>query len=146
MSAYSTNQTQFKDAKCLIAALIEMGFNENEIEFHEIASQLIDFQGRPTHYTDVNGDKAEIVIRRTAINRVITGGASNDLGFKRNADGSFDALISAYDSSRINAQWLGKLTGTYARIAIVEKAKKQGLRFIGTTKQNGKTQLQFIKA
>lgn len=146
MSAYSTNQTQFKNSEFLICALIEMGFTREQIEVNETPKQLFDFQGRKTHYTDVNGDKAEIVIRRSAVNRVLSSGASNDLGFKRQADGTFGALISEYDSSFANKQWLGKLTAAYARTAIIDKAKKQGLRFAGTVKQNGKTQLQFVKA
>jgi hypothetical protein len=35
---------------------------------------------------------------------------SNDLGFKRRADGVFDAIISDYDRCRFSSDWLGRLT------------------------------------
>ena len=147
MSKYSTNPIPaFKDAKLLIAALTEMGFKASEVQYFQTATQLFDFQGHATHYTDKNGDKGNIVLRASAVNRILSGGSSNDIGFKQNSDGSFSALISQYDSNFANAQWLGKLTGAYAREAIKAKALKQGFRFVGSTNQNGKTKLQFVQA
>ncbi len=146
MSEYSTNKTIFKDASLLIAALIEMGFDASEIEHSDSAKQLFDYHGHATKYTDVNGDKAEIIIRRNHVNARLSSGASNDIGFKRQPDGTYAGVISAYDSNFANSAWLGKLTAAYSRKAIVQRATKQGLRFVGTSQQNGKTQLQFVKA
>ena len=135
MSAYSTNKTLFKDKACLLAALAEMGFDSSKVEVHEKATNLHGYQG------DVRADVAEIIIRRKYV-----GGASNDMGFKKNADGTYGAIISEYDSRRYNAAWLGKLSAAYARNGIIEKAKRLGLRPAGTIKKDGKTQLAFVRA
>lgn len=146
MSKYSTNPVpQFKDESLLVAALREMGFDANEIEQHTLPQQLIDFQGRPTRYTDKNGDKAHIILRRTAINRHLSGGASNDVGFRRNGDGSYSAIVSEYDSSYVNSRWMGQLTGAYTRQSVIQKAAKQGFRFVGARQENGKTKLKFAR-
>lgn len=143
MSAYSTNKTIFKEQELLLCALAEMGFDASKVEVNTEAKQLYDYHGNATHYTDKNGDKAEIIIRRQFI-----GGSSNDIGFKRSADGTYSAIISAFDrgSMGYNNQWLGKLSAAYARNGIVVKAAKQGLRFGGTVKKDGKTQLIFTRA
>lgn len=142
MSKYSTNPTpMFKDAKLLVAALIEMGFLASEIENHAIAVNLFGYQG------DKRKELANIILRRSAVNRVLSGGASNDIGFKQNGDGTFGAIISQFDSNYANSAWLGKLTGAYAREAIKAKALKQGFRYVGSTPTaNGKTKLQFVQA
>jgi len=146
MSKYSTNPVPtFKDAALLIAALQEMGFEANEIEHHAIAQQLFDYHGQPTKYTDRNGDKANVILRRTAVNRHLSGGASNDIGFKQHGDGSFSALISQYDSAYANNQWIGKLTAAYTRQSVIQKAAKQGFKFVGSRQENGKTKLQFSR-
>jgi len=141
MSAYSTNTTQFKDCKLLLAALAELGFTSDMVEVHETGKQLFDYHGRATHYTDEAGDKAHVIIRRQFV-----GGAANDIGFRKGSDGHYEALLSAYDRScGYNEAWLGKLSAAYARTAIMQKAQKQGLRFAGTVKlPNGKTQMRFL--
>lgn len=140
MSAYSTNSTpHFKDAELLIQSLCEMGFKREEIELHENATNLIGYRG------DVRSDKANVIIRRQFVDARLSGGASNDIGFRRNENGTYDAIISRFDSNYANAEWLGKLSGNYAKNAIIQKATKQGLRFLGTTKKNGKTELQFAR-
>jgi hypothetical protein len=140
MSAYSTNKTQFKDVALLRLALAEMGFTGEMVEVNDTGKQLFDFQGTATHYTEASGDKAHVIIRRRFIGRL-----ANDIGFRRGADGHFEALLSAYDKScGYNEAWLGKLSAAYARNGIIQKAQKQGLRFAGTVKKDGKTQLQFV--
>lgn len=140
MSAYSTNKTIFKDASLLVAALIEMGFEASEIEVNTKPVNLYGYHG------DMRNDRAEIIIRRQFVNARLSGGSSNDIGFARQSDGTYAGVISQFDSNYANSTWLGKLSAAYARKAIVQKAQTQGLRFVGTVKTNGKTQLQFVKA
>jgi hypothetical protein len=140
VSSYSTNKTIFKDAKILVAALIEMGFSQDEIECHSSPVHLYGYHG------DMREDTAEIVLRRKFVNARLSSGASNDIGFKRQSDGTYAGIISQYDSNFANSQWVGKLSAAYARKAIIQKASKNGLRFVGTVNQNGKTQLSFVKA
>jgi hypothetical protein len=134
MSAYSTNETQFKNKELLLQALAEMGFDASTVEVNETAQHLYGYHG------DKRADTAEIIIRRKHI-----GSASNDIGFKLQSNGTYGAVISDYDSNRFNSAWRGKLTAAYARAGIIQTAKRQGLRFAGTIQKNGKTQLSFIR-
>jgi|SRR6185437_466865 len=142
MSAYSTNQTQFRELPLLLKALEEMGFDASKVEVHETAQPLIDFQGHRTHYVDATGDKAEIIIRRKYV-----GGMANDIGFRKTASGTYEAIISAYDSSRYSQAWLGKLSAAYARHGLIVKMASKGFKYAGNgVKQGTKTQMQFVKA
>lgn len=142
MSAYSTNQTEFRDKDLLLCALAEMGFDASKLRVYDTPHALIDFQGHQTHYIDATGDKAEIIIPRKYV-----GGAANDIGFRKTANGTYEAIISAYDSHRYNAQWLGKLTASYARHGVINKMAKMGYKYAGNgVKQGTKTQMQFVKA
>ncbi len=142
MSAYSTNQTEFRDCALLLKALEEMGFDASKVNVYDTAKPLIDFQGHQTHYIDVNGDRAEIIIPRKHV-----GGMANDIGFRKTANGTYEAIISAYDSRRYSAAWLGKLSAAYARNGLIQKMQKQGFKYAGNgVKKDGKTQMQFVKA
>lgn len=132
MSKYSENQTQFKDAELLVQALAEMGYTT--VEVNKEAQNLVGYHG------DTRADKAEIIVRRAYI-----GKASNDIGFRRNVNGTYGAIISDFDSHRHNAQWLSKLKVKYAEKGIMRTAARQGLRFTGSKVVNGKSQFQFVK-
>lgn len=68
--------------------------------------------------------KAEIIIRRKSI-----GSASNDIGFKQQEDGTFSAIISDFDSSTYDKDWLNQLCQTYAQETVREVANEQGFSF-----------------
>jgi Protein of unknown function (DUF1257) len=140
VSSYSTNETKFKDPTLLMAALQEMGFPIEEIEYHTKAVNLYGYHG------DMREDTAEIVLRSKYVNARLSTGASNDIGLKLQADGTYAGIISGYDSNFANTAWLGRLSAAYARKSVIQNAAKQGLRFAGTVKQNGKTQLHFVQA
>ena len=146
MSKFAEYQTQFSDPDVLCQALGEMGFTANMIERNQTAQQLFDYHNRPTKYLDSNGDKAEIVIRRAYVNSVLSGGASNDIGFKRDSKGHYSAIISQFDSNYANAAWMKKLSTAYCEKGILKKAKQQGYSYAGKQMVNGKIQLQFIAA
>lgn len=141
MSEYHEQKTQYKDAECLIGALNQQGYAE--VEVNEVAKQLYDFQGRPTHYLDKNGDKAHVIVRRHVV-----GGAANDLGFKKNADGTYSAIVSEFDAHRHNAEWMGDLTMHYTERADMKLAKRTGLQLLSREVKtvNGKktVQLRFL--
>ena len=147
MSKYSENRTQFKDVDCLVQALIDMGFTKDEIEVQETGNFLYDYHNSKTKYLDgKNYDTANVIIRQKYINARVSGGASNDLGFRKNADGTYGAIISEYDSSYISPTWMGKLTANYAERGIMKQAKRVGLRYVNTVVKNGKRQVVFMKA
>lgn len=140
MSEYRKSTTNCKDKDCLIDALVEMGYKKEHIEVHETPQQLYDFQGRPTHYIDKGGDKANIIVRRQFV-----GGAANDLGFKFNQEsGTYDAIISDYDSSRHNQKWLTGLKVNYAEKNLIKTAAKQGFKYLGKKVVAGKIQIKWL--
>jgi hypothetical protein len=140
MSEYRKSTTNCKDREVLIGALIEMGYKREHIEIHEQAQQLIDFQGHPTRYIDPTGDKANVIVRRRHV-----GGAANDLGFKLNPEtGTYDAIISRYDSGKHNAKWLAGLKTNYAEKGLAKTLKKQGFKYLGKEIVNGKIQIKYM--
>ena len=139
MSEYRKSETNFTDLDCLVESLVAMGYKKEHIEVHEVAQQLIDFQGRPTHYLDKNGDRAHVIVRRKHV-----GGAANDLGFHRGVDGKYSAIISAYDSGKHNAKWLAGLKTNYAEKGLAKILKKQGFKYLGKKVVDGKIQIQYM--
>lgn len=137
MSEYHAQKTEYKDGACLVDALKEQGYNE--VEVHEVATQLFDYHGRPTKYLDKNGDKANIIVRRH-----IVGGAANDLGFRKTADGTYEAIVSQFDSSKHNKKWFTELKKNYVEKVDMKTAAKNGFRFLGRKVVNGKVQLRFL--
>lgn len=83
-------------------ALEDLGFT-NKLRVHDTAQQLEGYQG------DKRQQTAEIIIPRAYV-----GGASNDIGFKLQKDGTYEAIISGYDKTRYNQKWLNKLSQRYA--------------------------------
>lgn len=138
MSAYHSVKCQFRDQECLIAALATMGYDK--VEIHETPKQLFDYHGNATRYTNAAGDRANIIVRRNHI-----GYLANDIGFLKNADGTFSSLISEFDSNKHNATWVDALSRDYAQRKVAKEMKKRG--FVLQTKKaaNGKTQLQYVK-
>ena len=134
MSAYTEQITQITDAEILKDCLKEKGVKE--VVHHPLAVQLEGYHG------DKRKDTAEIVIPRKAI-----GSASNDVGFKKQPDGTFKAIISQYDSGGFNAAWMVDLKKKYAEKKIMKTAKANGLTFVGKKVANdGSFKMQFVKA
>lgn len=101
MSHYTTLQTRISDIETLVEALADMGFED--VEVFDQARPLVGWLG------DRRSQGAEVIIRRCHV-----GQASNDIGFTRGADGTFEALISEYDRSSYDHAWLGRLAQRYA--------------------------------
>jgi hypothetical protein len=112
---YCKIETQFKNELALIDALCEQGWTSAQIEIHQDAQNLFGYHG------DVRKEKAHIIIRRKHI-----GSASNDLGFVRNANGEYEAIISQYDRSRFNDSWVAKLKQSYAFHTIARQQSVRG--------------------
>jgi len=142
MSHYVDVKTSITDEECLVAALCRIEnyhechhktWNKTHIEVHNKAVNLYGYHG------DVRVDKANIIIRRQFISR-----ASNDIGFRKEADGSYSAIISEFDgrSMGFSPAWLQRLTTYYG----VEKAKKEfkarGIKYTETTDDKGRVQLK----
>ena len=115
----SSISTRIKNKKALVKALERMNSSwKGKIEVHEKAVNLIGFQG------DTRDQTAEVVIRRNYIS-----GSSNDMGFKLQADGTYQAIISDYDASKHNGAWTDKLQQCYSSEVIKEVAAESGFSF-----------------
>jgi hypothetical protein len=87
MSHFVECQTEYRDQAALVAALVECGFPESQIEVHEQAVPLYGYKG------DVRPQQAHIVIRRQHV-----GSGANDVGWERQPDGTCRAWISEFDA------------------------------------------------
>jgi hypothetical protein len=117
MSHFTTLKTQITDARALEAALADLGFPE--VEVHAVAQHLYGYQG------DARPQTAEVIVRRQHLGKL-----SNDIGFKRNAAGTFDAIISEFDRPKYSAEWLGKLAQRYAYHVARAKLQEQGFTLV----------------
>jgi hypothetical protein len=113
LSHFTRIRTQLRDTEVLVSALRAVG--HSQVEVHTEPQTLYGYLG------DDRPEKAEVVIRRKHI-----GSASNDIGFARRQDGSFEAIISDYDRSRYGADWLAKLTHSYSHAATLRYAEAHG--------------------
>jgi len=140
MSAYAEYRTQIKDEEALIAALCKLTNRVGEsirrewIERHEQPVTLEDYRGQP------RPERAEIRIP----NRYV-GGAANDIGFQRQADGTFTAIISEYDRRHYDRAWLDKLAVEYGRELINRNAKKLGYRVTETRHADGSVRMVLTR-
>lgn len=113
MSHFTAIKTQIKDTNALVKALSDVGFKQ--VEVHRTAQHLYGFQG------DIRPQMAEVIIRRKYI-----GGASNDIGFQQQTDGTFEAIISEYDRRKYDQPWLNQVTQRYGYHALMATAPAQG--------------------
>lgn len=117
MSHFTVLKTQITETDGLVKALTDLNFKN--VEVHETAQHLYGYQG------DKRRQTAEVIIRRKYIGR-----ASNDIGFKRNAHDTFDAIISGYDRHKYSQQWLNRLTQRYAYHVTKSTLAEQGFTLI----------------
>jgi hypothetical protein len=113
MSHYTRVRTALRDRDTLVRALRRLGFRE--VEAHDEPQHLYGYQG------DRRPQAAEVVIRRAHIGRL-----SNDIGFARAADGTFQAVISDYDRNRYDADWMRRLTQAYGHESARSFAEEHG--------------------
>lgn len=142
MSHYTEISTAFKDGLCLVQAIKDMGFAE--VFHYPEAQALYGWHG------DARPQEAEIVVRRQHV-----GEASNDIGFARQSDGTYRAIISEYDRScggyarteiarecgGYNDKWLGRLTQQYNLHVDVKKARTLGYAVEHKTMTDGSIKL-----
>ena len=120
LSQFVSCKTAIRDLQSLIAALRKLsGWSEDQIEVHPEAVALFGYQG------DQRAETAEMIIRRQHV-----GLASNDLGFKKAADGTYQAVISEYDGRHgYDPAWLTRLTDHYNRERIIKECQLAGYSY-----------------
>lgn len=133
MSLYCNIATQFRNPEALVLALMETGvWTREQIEVHEQAKNLFGYRG------DMRSEKAEIIIRRKNV-----GGSSNDIGFSRNEDGTFTAIISEFDKTKYSQSWTDKLKQNYAYQAIRLQQEAKGRQVSRTRSPDGKQRVEI---
>lgn len=113
MSHFTRVRTVFKDAELLARVLRDSGFAE--VEHHDEPRVLYGYQG------DARPERAEVIVRRRYV-----GPVSNDIGFARQPDGSFQAIISEVDRHRYDDAWLRGLGQAYGHAAALQYAAAHG--------------------
>jgi len=131
MSKYTKQKSTYNDRDCLVAALNEMGYAD--VEIHDEAVNLIGY------HADVRPERANVIVRRRYI-----GTAANDLGFVREADGTFSAIVSNYDSHKHGAKWMTGLKKAYTEKRLIKHAAKNGLKYLGKEVKGGKVQIKWL--
>lgn len=134
MSKYEELRTVLSDERFLLEALRDLGFSP------DASAEGLSLYG---YLGDERSEKANIVIRRRQLNS-----ASNDIGFARDANGVYRALISEYDRGiGFDDAWLGRIAQTYKERQTMAVAKAKGYRFLGRqvveTQAGMKVQLRF---
>ncbi|MGW0824423.1 DUF1257 domain-containing protein [Streptomyces sp. NPDC002845] len=113
MSHFTRVRTALRDPDLLVQALATLGFTT--VEAHDTPQTLYGYQG------DARPERAEVIIRRAHIGRL-----SNDIGFRRRDDGTFEAVISEYDRSHFDQPWLTKVARAYGHAAALRYAEDNG--------------------
>ena len=130
MSHFTKLKTQIRDKQSLVAALVEMGFSKDQIELHDKPVNLEGYERRGGA-----NPQAEIVIRKG-----ILGNAYNDIGFRLQEDGTYEAMISDMEMHNTTASrnaltkefkafgqnWLDKLNQRYALQVVKKTARNNG--------------------
>jgi len=105
----------------LSTALQYMGFKSHMIETSEELMELKGYAG------DMRSQKAHVRIKGAGWRgQNYVGGASNDLGWERNEDGSLSFHVSDYDRTKHNSAWQDKLAQQYSRAVIEEQVTENG--------------------
>ncbi len=121
MSAYKEVKTKITDVSALVEALcacpnrIGRAWTAEDIEVHEEPVALYGYKG------DRRAQRAHVVIRRGKV-----GGASNDIGFTRQEDGTFAAQISQFDHGFYGQKWQDKLGQEYGFAHTRARAEEAG--------------------
>ena len=133
MSAYSEFPVhEFKDKELLTAALKAMGYVPT------CDAQLSDF------WNEYRGKAptVDLLIPKSQLARTY-----DDIGFKRNADGSYSAVIGDMDRRKgFDNNWLAQLKANYTEAGVIRQAKKIGLIPISRKLVNGKVTLIYQRA
>ena len=145
MSAYVKHEVCYKRKhQDLLVKALEDLYGEGNVEVHEEPQALWGYQG------DVRAQKAHIIVRgegatkRGRGGKNVVGGASNDIGFEWNEDGSCTAHISEYDQNHTFPKHKrDKVASGYAEKVVTRAAKKGKWKTIERSETAGKVTLKL---
>lgn len=129
MSHYITVKTQFKDAECVVSALLALGLQPAQVERHDVPQALNDFRGNVTQ------NKAHVIVRRSHM-----GQSTADLGIVCGDDSQMFSDPYSNNFMREHGGEDGlrkKITREYAAAGMIKTAKRQGKNAIRVEAPNG---------
>ena len=126
MSHYTRLKTHMVSAEHLVRALRDMGFKD--VEIHETPQQLMGYEG------SYREDRAQVIVRKKYL-----GPASNDMGFRKDEEGRFVAVISDYDRGAYGSSWLKSLYQRYAYHVAHDKLGQQNFDVVSEETQDDGT-------
>ena len=134
MSKYEETVTVLAHEGYLVEALKGLGYRP---EVCGEGTALYGYQG------DERPERAHVVIRRNQL-----ASASNDIGFRRDADGVYRAIVSEYDRRLgFDDAWLGRVAQAYKERQTMAAAKVRGYvlqgRQVIETPEGRKVRLRF---
>lgn len=123
MSHYSCVKSKIANLDCLLKALKTMGFADHMLEVSK--KETLTLKG---YAGDDRPQRAHLRIRGAGWGdqHNYVGGASNDLGFERQQDGTYAFHVSEYDLRRYGKSWQDKLMQQYEKEVILQTAEEQG--------------------
>jgi hypothetical protein len=134
MSKYKRIECAFKNRESLEAALKEVG-----VPFEQANGNTLTLYG---YDDDARPERAALVIRRHNIESM-----ANDMGFALRPDGTFEAIISDFDSGvgRRGLEILNRVKQAYGVHEVTRKARLQGYSVQRVAAPGGSIRLQLIK-
>ena len=134
MSKYRRIETEFRDESTLRQALADV-CQARGIQFETgKALALYGFA------SDRRPETAEFVIRRRYLGKL-----TNDLGFHRRPDGTFEVIISDYDSRYTAAVIVREVKQRYARLQVEKLARARGYRVEEVPAEGGAIRLRLVQ-
>lgn len=107
MSAYRVHESAIRAQDAIVDALCDRArqhaatMGRNVEAAAAAVKTAVQIHGKPAHLTGYAGDQrkqvAHVVVPQATVNKYLGGGASNDVGFLRREDGTYEAVVSAYD-------------------------------------------------
>ena len=125
MSQYLKVTTQAKGcAESLVRTLIEMGCTREDIEICEERRSLVGYAGK------IRSQKAHVIVKKDSVCKLVgrTHSASNELGFEKNADGTWSVWASKFDKGIgiMTKSWQSKWLSEWAVQKVGMEAEKKG--------------------
>ncbi len=131
MSHFVSVTTKIKDKESLIKALEALKTN-----------WVIEDNKEPVHLYGYKGDKREQVAN-IVIRRQYVGSASNDVGFLLKEDGTYEAIISEFDSWALNKEFLNNLQQEYSKQVVLKFANSKNMSIREERLQDGRVQMKL---
>jgi hypothetical protein len=118
MSSVHPYPTQMEDRECIIAGIKQLGFNPTVL----MAGQTQKLRRYGPGNTGYIGQEAEIIIPKEQINW-----ASNDIGFRREANGKFTVIASvAGEYNELGPKWIVKMKQAYSEQKLMAMYREHG--------------------